>query len=470
MTYDIDKKLTNFSRNNIHNNFTKSLILTLAYTEQFSFPLNAGELYLRLITHGLDDWWLMDRGAQRKIFVNSLGDLVSYDVLGYADRMFYLNKVDSIKIRQKRQIYSQDKLKEAEDLVGIIKFLPFILGVVVTGSLAVKNAKKDDDIDFMIITKKNRLWLARIILVLFATIKGKRRSFAKEEKNSWCFNLWLEETDFVMPLERRSIYEAYEIVQAKWLLDRGNTKQKFFENNNWVKKYVPHLYLHQKNSKTFIESKDFGYFPVIDELVTVLNWIFYKFQILYMKPHITREKVAKTHAFFHPRDTKGQILENWKRTLRFIKWPKSKQVKSKNKKVTLVTGVFDILHDEHIKFLQKAKKIGSILVVAIESDTRVRQMKGEGRPINPCKVRIANIEKLSLADTVIVLPEKFSTPKDHQKFIESIKPDFLAVSSHTAHLDKKTKIMNMVGGKVVVVHKHNPKVSTTQIISKKVIK
>lgn len=136
------------------------------------------------------------------------------------------------------------------------------------------------------------------------------------------------------------------------------------------------------------------------------------------------------------------------------------------KKKVLVTGVFDILHDEHIKFLQKAKKLGDTLSIGIESDFRVRQMKGEGRPINSQSIRQQNLETLNIAQEVFVLPERFSKPEDHIALIQKIKPDFLAVSSHTKHLDEKRKILNECGGEVVVVHEHNPKISSSLILQK----
>lgn len=140
--------------------------------------------------------------------------------------------------------------------------------------------------------------------------------------------------------------------------------------------------------------------------------------------------------------------------------------KLKDKKIVLVTGVFDVLHQEHIVFLQKAKKHGEHLIVGIESDVRVRKMKGEGRPIHPQNKRVENLIKLQIANDVFILPEQFDRPQDHEALISSIKPDILAVSSHTMHLDKKTQIVEKYGGKVMIVHQQNPLYSSTISILK----
>lgn len=137
-------------------------------------------------------------------------------------------------------------------------------------------------------------------------------------------------------------------------------------------------------------------------------------------------------------------------------------MKNEVAETVLVTGVFDVLHAEHLAFLQKARQLGEKLVIGIESDVRVRQLKGEGRPVNPQDQRRAALEQLAVADEVFILPEQFSKPEDHLKVLQQYQPTILAVSSHTAHLDKKQALMAQVGGRVVVVHEHNPVVSTTQ--------
>jgi len=141
------------------------------------------------------------------------------------------------------------------------------------------------------------------------------------------------------------------------------------------------------------------------------------------------------------------------------------QAKVENQKIVLVTGVFDILHAEHRRFLEKAKNLGQLLLVGLESDVRVKALKGSGRPVNPEQVRLRNLELWKIADAIFVLPEKFQTSLDHERLIGLIRPDVLAVSSHTAFLEKKAEILQKFGGQVIVVHEHNPELSTTKILT-----
>lgn len=187
---------------------------------------------------------------------------------------------------------------------------------------------------------------------------------------------------------------------------------------------------------------------MVQAILTQLEAIAYKLQLAYMKPKITLERVSPHFAFFHPRPTGEIVLKKYYDQTRII----------------LVTGVFDILHSEHKKLLSAAKKLGGILLVGLETDARVRQLKGQGRPVNPLNVRLKNLQQLGIADEVFALPKKFNDLNHFSSLINQIKPDILAVSSSTPHLDIKRKIMKRFHGRVVIVLPHNPKLSTTKML------
>ena len=138
-------------------------------------------------------------------------------------------------------------------------------------------------------------------------------------------------------------------------------------------------------------------------------------------------------------------------------------LRSKNYNLVLVTGFFDLLHAEHINFLQKAKAQGDILIVAVESDARARKIKGEDRPVETQALRCQKV--LAYADYVISLPEDFDHFAAYESLVSAIRPQVYAISSHTSHQKSKQFLVEKYGGKLVVVHEHNPEVSTTQIIN-----
>lgn len=142
-------------------------------------------------------------------------------------------------------------------------------------------------------------------------------------------------------------------------------------------------------------------------------------------------------------------------------------MKLNNKKIlVLVTGVFDIIHIEHLRFLAAAKQQGDRLMVGIETDKRVRLIKGRGRPINSEVVRLEQLKAVKFVDEVFLLPDQFNTYEDWLGLMEQIKPDIYAVSAHTLHLETKQAICEQVGARLVVVRPHDPSVSTSVLLEK----
>lgn len=97
-----------------------------------------------------------------------------------------------------------------------------------------------------------------------------------------------------------------------------------------------------------------------------------------------------------------------------------KKIKEENKKIVFTNGCFDILHVGHVRYLSKAKKLGNILIVGLNSDKSVKKLKGDNRPINIFEDRAMLLSSLRFVDLVIIFEEK--TPEN---LIKKIKPDIL---------------------------------------------
>ena len=115
----------------------------------------------------------------------------------------------------------------------IFRFIPWVKLVALTGARAMNNASANDDIDLMIITSKNRLWLTRLLLsiLLFPWLRR-----AKKISRRLCLNLWLDES--ALAIKTRNLYTAHEICQLKPLYNCEATYQKFISANLWVKTYL----------------------------------------------------------------------------------------------------------------------------------------------------------------------------------------------------------------------------------------
>lgn len=130
------------------------------------------------------------------------------------------------------------------------------------------------------------------------------------------------------------------------------------------------------------------------------------------------------------------------------------------------TGVFDLLHVEHVRFLKAAKKLGDKLVVGIESDVRVGKLKGKSRPMMCQEDRKEMLEALSCVDKVMILPELFDTRAQYEKILKEIKANVYAVSSESPLLASKQEVCRRAGVAFKVVHQYNPEYSTTRLVEK----
>lgn len=95
-------------------------------------------------------------------------------------------------------------------------------------------------------------------------------------------------------------------------------------------------------------------------------------------------------------------------------------MRTNKQSIVFTNGCFDLLHPGHIDYLQKAKTLGDVLIVALNSDDSVRQIKGESRPVNSLNDRIAMLAALECVDFVTSFQE--DTP---YYLIDAIKPDIL---------------------------------------------
>lgn len=155
----------------------------------------------------------------------------------------------------------------------------------------------------------------------------------------------------------------------------------------------------------------------------------------------TQEEICRFH---HQECAQGKILSSVK-------------LLPQNSKIVFTNGCFDILHKGHVSYLQKAKKLGDILVVGLNSDKSVKALKGEDRPINSQEDRAFLLASLECVDYVIIFDDL--TPYE---LIKSISPQILVKGADYEGKEvvghefaQEVKLIDFVEGK-----------STTDIIKK----
>ncbi|EIT74291.1 ADP-heptose [Aspergillus oryzae 100-8] len=128
-------------------------------------------------------------------------------------------------------------------------------------------------------------------------------------------------------------------------------------------------------------------------------------------------------------------------------------------KIVFTNGCFDMLHAGHVSYLQRAKALGDLLLVGLNSDSSVRQIKGNRRPIVPEAQRVQTLAGLECVDFVVLFDQE--TPLH---LIQAIKPDFLVKGSdYELHQVVGRDFVEANGGRVELLPS-NQGISTSKII------
>ena len=122
------------------------------------------------------------------------------------------------------------------------------------------------------------------------------------------------------------------------------------------------------------------------------------------------------------------------------------QEKDKEKTIVTTNGCFDLIHVGHLRYLQAAKKLGDLLVVGINSDSSVRKLKGEKRPLIPENERAEMLAGLNCVDYVVIFTEL-----EPISLLSELKPDIhVKGGDYTIEQVIERKVVEENGGKVIV--------------------
>ena len=133
--------------------------------------------------------------------------------------------------------------------------------------------------------------------------------------------------------------------------------------------------------------------------------------------------------------------------------------RSQGRKIAFANGCFDVLHVGHVRYLQAAAEVADVLIVGVNSDASVRELKGEGRPVMKESERAEIISAIRGVSYVTIFSDR--TPA---RLLQAMRPDFQCKGTdYTADSVPEAAIVRAYGGRVVIVG--DPKDhSTTEIL------
>lgn len=151
----------------------------------------------------------------------------------------------------------------------------------------------------------------------------------------------------------------------------------------------------------------------------------------------------------------GKVVRSWKEL--------TEQLSSlrKGKKVVFTNGCFDILHVGHVRYLQEARAQGDLLVLGLNSDASVRELKGPDRPVQSEEDRAEILAALSCIDFVVIFGEQTAA-----RIVETVRPDiYVKGGDYKIEETPEGKVVLGYGGKVKALQ-FVPGRSTSSILNK----
>lgn len=276
----------------------KAILKTLVYASIFDYPLKAHEVL---------KWLILKQGSLRQV-ERGLNKLIGKKhVEKYKDYYFLRGSKSQVLKRIKRIQVSKWLMFKARVLSRVLKLIPWVKLVGVSGGLAMENSTKKDDIDLFIITAKDRLWLSRLFAILIFTLLTARRGRkTKKVSGKFCLNAFIREDN--LKQERKDIYTAHEVLQMKVIWERGGMYSRFLAENEWVFKFLPNWTIGKSQKSKIKNQKYNSKFKIIDILETIAKWL----QLKYMGQPKGMERIEDGALYFHPQDYRNTVLTEYK--------------------------------------------------------------------------------------------------------------------------------------------------------------
>jgi predicted nucleotidyltransferase len=198
-----------------------TILKTIAYFDIFDYPLSEKEIKNFLSCSVYDAEF---RSAMHQLVL----DMIIFKV---GEFYSLKNGYQQAEKRLQGNCRAEKLLLKAAKVGAFLHKFPYVRAVAVSGSLSKGYADEKADIDFFIITKANRLWIARTILHLF-----KKIAFLSSKQHLYCMNYFIDEN--ALTIQEENIYTATEIVTL-FPVSGSSVTNKFFAMNKWVEEWLP---------------------------------------------------------------------------------------------------------------------------------------------------------------------------------------------------------------------------------------
>lgn len=218
--------------------------------------------------------------------------------------------------RQKKYRTSLQNFRKAKKYLSFLRFFPYLRAVAISGSEALLNSSDSSDIDLFVLTKKNRIWLTRLLVSAYFQILGERR-YSNRIRGRFCLNHYVCEGQILRA--DQNLYTAVEYASLVPVLGRG-ALEKFWRENGWIRDFLAEPQYWPTNTffgfqfsrlqKVFEFLLDFTLGPILNSLSG-----------LYQKRRIKMQEyilVSDAELSFHPGSRGQKVLRRFAAKLELI--------------------------------------------------------------------------------------------------------------------------------------------------------
>ena len=230
----------------MENDLKKSILSTIVFFDMFDYPLTKEEI------------WKFLYFPQQDYSLDDVKKFLDHGNINHKEDFYFLsNREEIINTRKKREKESLNKYKKTKRVVKVFGLIPFVQVVAIGNFMPQKNTRSKSDLDFFIVTKKNRIWLTRFITILLSYLFGGRPT-PKNQKNKICLTFYTSEDNLNfqnIALHKNDIYFHYWLASLVVLYNKNQTCEKFIKENEWLKKYLPNVFKNIAFTNTKTASK-----------------------------------------------------------------------------------------------------------------------------------------------------------------------------------------------------------------------
>ncbi|MFC1608804.1 hypothetical protein ACFL2R_02475 [Patescibacteria group bacterium] len=246
----------------MNSHLSKSIVSTICYYSALNYPLTAFEIWKFMIDR--QDSCSMNFGDEFEKKDYSLFDVMSelensnelWRLIGNSSGYYFLKGEEClVEERIRNDKISNIKLKRLRRVVQLLRVVPFVRMILVTGRLSMKNAEQESDWDLLVVLRDRRIWIGRTLVTLLTHFIGKRR-YGRKIKDRVCLNYFL--TTNSLEITDKNIFSSSEYMFCVPMFDTDGYYERFQLKNHWIKNIRMNYYISETSNLRRICDSNFS--------------------------------------------------------------------------------------------------------------------------------------------------------------------------------------------------------------------